>query len=81
MNSQYEYLRQVRPNVVNMMCGGWLATSPREAAIRIGVVGISEADARTKFSESLGRWIDILTDDDNGVVNGSTLHGVVSVHN
>jgi len=71
MNSTYEYLRQAQPDVVAMRCGGWLATSPRGVAIRIGVVGISEADARERFSESLGRWIENLREPDPTNPGGS----------
>jgi len=80
MNSQFEYLRGVEPVVASLQCGGWLATSPLGVAIRIGVIGISEADARAKFGESLGRWIDILADGDAAASNGSGLQKSVIVH-
>jgi hypothetical protein len=80
MNSPYEYLREVRPDLTSMQCGGWLATSPRGVAIRIGIVGVSETDAREKFRESLARWITILSDSDEDVPDGSALQVPVIVH-
>lgn len=38
---------------------GWLATSPRESSLRIGVTGGSEAEARERFNGELAAWADL----------------------
>lgn len=37
-------------------CGGWLALSPIEDALRIGVTAATEAQALAKFAESRLAW-------------------------
>jgi hypothetical protein len=60
MNATYDYLRHMEPELIARECGGWLALAPKGAAIRIGVTGATEIEAREKFSLSLDRWIENL---------------------
>ena len=46
---------ETRPIVVHRSTG-YFAVSPAEAAIHIGVEGLSEAEARSGFSDSLLAW-------------------------
>lgn len=50
----------VRPEVSERACGGFLAVSPEEAPLRIGVEGDTAEDARAKFAFALARWTEIL---------------------
>jgi len=61
MNQQYEYLRHMEPEVVSRECGGWMAKAPKDAAIRITVTAVSEAEARKQFAQSLACWIQNLS--------------------
>lgn len=49
----------VEPNVVMSRYGEWLATTPITSPLRIGVMGITEEDARRKFESTLERWKEI----------------------
>jgi hypothetical protein len=60
MNGQYDYLRHMTPELTARECGGWLAVAPKDAAIRIGVTGSTEKEARENFALSLDRWIENL---------------------
>jgi hypothetical protein len=53
-------IESIQPLIMRRECGGWLATSPADAAIRLGVTAGTEAEARKKFTQSLARWIEIL---------------------
>lgn len=46
----------MEPDVRELPYGGWLATSKTETALRIGVIGASEVDAKKLFDESVARW-------------------------
>lgn len=46
----------VEPNIVMTKHGDYLATTPRTSPLRIGVIGISEDDAKRKFSETIKYW-------------------------
>jgi hypothetical protein len=61
MNSPYEYLRHVEPELIPRECGGWIAIAPRGAAIRIAVTALSEPEAREKFANSMGCWVENLS--------------------
>lgn len=49
----------IEPYLVKLNYGGWLAVSGSATPLRIGVIGRSEAEARTRFNESLKRWKEI----------------------
>lgn len=47
------------PELVQVNSGEWLATTSANSPLRIGVMGITENDARTLFHASLTRWREI----------------------
>lgn len=49
----------IEPCLLKLHYGGWLATTPEEAELRIGVVGENEDVARALFRASLERWKEI----------------------
>jgi hypothetical protein len=55
---------QIQPKVVPRECGGWLATTPDVAPVRVGVTGETENAAREAFAISLGRWKSLVQEDD-----------------
>lgn len=46
----------IEPELSERVCGGWLAVTPSEAALRIGVVARTEMEARERFKQSVARW-------------------------
>jgi hypothetical protein len=48
------------PRITARACGGWLAVSPEDAPIRIGVTSHSEEGAKTKFEGAYKRWLEVL---------------------
>jgi hypothetical protein len=54
-------LRTVRP-VVWEGHGRWLAVSAPASTPRIGVIGETRAEAETRFSEALDRWVSYQAD-------------------
>lgn len=42
--------------VVRPVRSGWLATTPPDHPLRVGVVGADESEARILFSEELREW-------------------------
>jgi len=55
MDAAATQIREMVPSVIPTR-SGWLALSPRLAPINIGVVGSTEDEARTRFSESADAW-------------------------
>lgn len=45
------------PDVIKRVCGGYLATSKRSVAIRIGATGDTEDQARAAFHKIAERWL------------------------
>ncbi len=50
------YLSGIEPEVINRVCGGWLALTPRAAPVRLGAVGLTEEAARANFAQMIERW-------------------------
>lgn len=48
------------PRVVERHCGGWLAYSAPQAALKIGVVAKTERAARERFVIAVDEWQTIL---------------------
>ena len=46
----------IEPTLLPRQAGGWLAVSERSAPIRIGVIGLSQEDARDKFRAEAREW-------------------------
>jgi hypothetical protein len=51
------------PHVVRRSGGDWLAVTPPESRLTVGVTASSEAEVREKFSWTIRRWIEILASD------------------
>src|SRR5512139_4067626 len=47
---------QVRATTILRACGGWLATTPSDSPLKIGVVGETEEGAREALRIALLRW-------------------------
>jgi len=56
-------IRQIQPRVAARECGGWLATAPKWAPLRIGVTGATEDEARDNFRRSLDEWVSTLSEE------------------
>ena len=52
----------MQPRILERFCGGWLAVSPTNATLRIGVTASSKEGALKAFSLAAKRWADILYD-------------------
>ena len=50
----------VTPELINRTCGGWLAVTPSDAPLRLGVTAQTESEAREKFACAVNRWMEIL---------------------
>ena len=48
------------PRLIERMCGGWLAVSPRGSSLKIGVMGDTEDAARGAFAAAIQQWRTIL---------------------
>jgi len=46
----------VEPRLIRRYCGGWLAVSPPDAPLHIGVVAETADRARTNYAHELGEW-------------------------
>jgi hypothetical protein len=46
----------IEPRIIKRVRGGVLAVSPRNAAIRIGVIAADEASARSEFASLVAAW-------------------------
>lgn len=49
-------LFQVGPVLIERRCGGWLAITPRDWPLGIGVTGDTKAEAERKFQQELERF-------------------------
>lgn len=49
-------IESVEPVVVRRQIGGYLAVSPTDAPLRIGVEGANESEARENFKHALDAW-------------------------
>ncbi len=49
-------IESIEPVVVRREIGGYLATSPDDAPLRIGVEGADESEARDHFQRALAAW-------------------------
>lgn len=66
MNNQDRICGEIRPQLTERACGGWLAVTPADAAVCLGVTGPTENKARENFSRSFDRWKEILATDEAG---------------
>ena len=46
----------VEPKLVSRACGGWLALTPDDMALKFGVCAPTEGAARKAFARSLAAW-------------------------
>lgn len=49
-------ISSIAPIIVKRARGDWFAVSGRDAAIRIGVTGKSEEEARERFAQLIEQW-------------------------
>lgn len=54
------------PVIINRKNGGYLAVSPDDSPIRIGVAAATEDAARSDFHEAMERWELLLRSGGNG---------------
>ena len=57
MNPNLEILESTDPVVSERECGGWLATTPPESELRIGVTALTEGEVRALFERAMHRWV------------------------
>ena len=62
MTPEAARLAGIRPKVIRRACGGWLAATPNNAGISIGVTAATEVEARDNFGYVLARWLEIIFD-------------------
>lgn len=65
MKSNKNLLLQIQPDLIERECGGWLAVSPVNASIRIGVTGSTKDDAASRFALSIRKWVETLYNKNN----------------
>jgi hypothetical protein len=58
-------LPPTQPVLIRRNCGGWLAVSPLEATLKIGVIAPTEDEARELFRKSVERWAQLLAEPAN----------------
>jgi len=51
------------PRIVARKCGGWLAVSPPNSALRIGVTANTQDEAASKFTAAEAEWSLLLGND------------------
>lgn len=61
MNDKAERIRKIQPKLTKRVAPGWLATTPDDVNLSIGVIGSTESDARKKFSYAIEKWADIFS--------------------
>lgn len=59
--SQAHEIPAHEPALIRRLSGGWLAVSPVDARLRIGVTAPTEEEARAAFRVELSRWFEILS--------------------
>jgi hypothetical protein len=50
----------IHPIISERACGGFLALSPQDAPVRIGVVGETAEEAQSNFAAAIARWTELL---------------------
>lgn len=62
----------VNPVTMKRVCGGWLAVSPDNEPIKIGVTGDTEQVAVEGYRIALSNWRDILASTSQTAANNHT---------
>lgn len=52
--------REVRPTLIQRPTGGWMAVSPSNSGISIGVDAQTKEEALERFRSVFSRWLEIL---------------------
>jgi hypothetical protein len=55
MNEE-EDLYNVKPQLIERKCGGWLAITPRGCPLSIGVTADTDVEAKREFEAAIDRW-------------------------
>jgi hypothetical protein len=53
-------ITSIEPRLLRREDGGWLAVSPPDAPLHVGVAAWSADDARDRFARELDAWADLL---------------------
>jgi hypothetical protein len=53
--------REIRPRLIRRNIGGWLAVSPLNCGLCIGVDAPTEGEALIRFRSAFTRWLEILS--------------------
>lgn len=61
MANQESIKREIRPKIIQRAMGGWLAVSPSNSGLSIGVDGATEKEAIARFRSEFSRWLEILS--------------------
>jgi hypothetical protein len=65
MQIEIARLAEIKPQVIRRACGGWLAATPHNAGLSMGVTAPTEDEARETFGYVLARWLEIIFDPSN----------------
>lgn len=52
--------REIRPRLIQRKIGGWMAISPHNSGITIGVDADTKDEAIEQFRSMFSRWLEIL---------------------
>jgi hypothetical protein len=52
--------KEIRPDLIRRTTGGWIAVSPYNCRISIGVTAPTEDEAIARFRFVFSRWLEIL---------------------
>jgi len=59
MQNDVNEILRIQPKMIDRAMTGWLAVSPDDAHLRIGVTASTEKEARELFSQTLQKWNDL----------------------
>ena len=66
MNLEENLIKQIEPDLLERHCGGWLAKSPGNCPIKIGITGHTKEDAKARYQLSIRKWVDTLYSNNYG---------------
>ncbi len=52
--------REVRPTLIERPAGGWLAVSPSNCGLSVGIDAPTKEEAIARFRSMFSRWLEIL---------------------
>jgi hypothetical protein len=60
----------IQPVLIKRECGGWLAVTPDDVPLRLGMEGEDEQAAIDAYNRERANWIEILARSDSHSVSG-----------